>query len=72
MKIKEITIKGWRSFDYENGIILKDLKRINVIIGPNNSGKSNVGKYFFKIKQLIGKIKDTFRPEDYNLFSRIN
>jgi predicted ATPase len=53
MKIKDVKIKGWRSFDLDKGISLQDLRRINILIGPNNSGKSNVGKYFFWIKELL-------------------
>jgi len=53
MKIREIEIKGWRSYDDEKGIILKDLKRINILIGPNNSGKSNLGKYFLLLKNIL-------------------
>ncbi len=44
MKIKSITIKGWRSFNNDEGIELNNLKRFNLIIGPNNAGKSNVMK----------------------------
>ncbi|MDX2072642.1 MAG: ATP-binding protein [Haliscomenobacter sp.] len=53
MKIKDIKIKGWRSFDLDNGISLQGLRRMNILIGPNNSGKSNIGKYFFWIKELL-------------------
>ncbi len=73
MKIKEIEIKGWRSFDSENGIVLKDLKRINVLIGPNNSGKSNISKFFHKLKDLLKDNEQRhFRDGDYAIFSRMN
>ncbi len=52
MKIKSIKIKGWRSFNDEDGIELRDLKKFNLIIGPNNSGKSNVLRFFHTLKEL--------------------
>lgn len=45
IKIKEISIAGWKSYD-EEGICLSDLKEFNLIIGPNNTGKSNLLHYF--------------------------
>lgn len=53
MKIKKIELKGWRSFDYDEGIILDNLKQINIIIGVNNSGKSNLSKYFLMLKEQL-------------------
>ncbi|WP_170971665.1 ATP-dependent nuclease [Peribacillus simplex] len=52
MNIKEINIKGWRSYS-PRGIELNDLKKINLIIGPNNSGKTNIVRYFNSIKRLF-------------------
>lgn len=48
IKIKEISIVGWKSYD-ENGINLSGLKDFNLIIGPNNTGKSNLIQYFMWI-----------------------
>ncbi len=45
-RLKSISLKGWRSIDYE-GIKLKGLNRFNLIIGENNSGKTNLFRYFF-------------------------
>ncbi|MBX9985566.1 ATP-dependent nuclease [Priestia aryabhattai] len=47
LRLKEITIKGWRSFKDTHGISLKNLKNINIIVGTNNIGKSNIFKYFY-------------------------
>ncbi|TWT05863.1 ATP-dependent endonuclease [Planomicrobium sp. CPCC 101079] len=52
MKLREIEIKGWRSFS-QTGIRLSDLKKINLLIGPNNSGKTNILRYFNKLKKLF-------------------
>lgn len=51
MKIKDIEIKGWRSFDLD-GSSLKDLKKNNIFIGQNNAGKSNISKYFMRLKEI--------------------
>jgi AAA15 family ATPase/GTPase len=34
-------VANYRSFDNE-GFVLNDIKRVNVLIGKNNTGKSNV------------------------------
>ncbi|GAA0812893.1 hypothetical protein GCM10009111_07460 [Colwellia asteriadis] len=53
MIIDSISLKGWRSYDHE-GVTLENLKAINLIIGPNNSGKSNLAKYFVYLKNIVG------------------
>jgi len=56
MRIEKIVIKNWRSFD-DKGIVLDKLKKNNIFIGANNSGKSNVSKYFLFLKELGDLIK---------------
>ncbi|MFM5532230.1 ATP-dependent endonuclease [Aeromonas veronii] len=51
MKIDSIKLSGWRSYDLD-GVLLEGLKSINLIIGPNNSGKSNLSKYFNYLKSI--------------------
>ncbi|MGL6482855.1 ATP-dependent nuclease [Aeromonas caviae] len=51
MKIDSIKLSGWRSYDLD-GVFLDGLKSINLIIGPNNSGKSNLSKYFNYLKSI--------------------
>lgn len=51
MKIDSIKLCGWRSYDL-TGIHISGLKSINLIIGPNNSGKSNLSKYFNYLKSI--------------------
>jgi AAA15 family ATPase/GTPase len=41
MKLEGIKIQNYRSFD-EEGIELNDLGNVNIIVGKNNSGKSNI------------------------------
>ncbi|MBM6551832.1 ATP-dependent nuclease [Marinomonas ostreistagni] len=54
MKIDSIKLSGWRSYDL-NGVSIKNLKSINLIIGPNNSGKSNLAKYFNYLKSIASE-----------------
>ncbi|MEZ2584248.1 ATP-dependent endonuclease [Kluyvera intermedia] len=58
MRMRRIKISGWRSFD-EKGISLDKLKKNNIIIGPNNAGKSNVSKYFMSLKTVAKNAKRT-------------
>ncbi|QNK47571.1 AAA family ATPase [Brevibacterium sp. PAMC23299] len=53
MNIKSISIQGWRSYSSAEGVSLDSLKKINIIIGPNNSGKSNLFKYLFHIRSIV-------------------
>ncbi|WP_216830612.1 ATP-dependent nuclease [Alkalihalobacterium elongatum] len=68
MIIKQIKLKGWRSFDSEDGVIIDNLKRINLFIGPNNSGKSNLFKYLYYLKEkvLTNLTGDFFKYETYD------
>lgn len=54
MKIDSIKLCGWRSYD-SNGVHIEGLKSINLIIGPNNSGKSNLSKYFNYLKSIANE-----------------
>ncbi len=49
MKLKGISIKNYRSFGHE--VVLNDLGKINILIGPNNTGKSNILRFL----SLLGK-----------------
>jgi hypothetical protein len=53
MNIKSVSIQGWRSYSSTEGVSLDNLKKINIIIGPNNSGKSNFFKYLFHIRSIV-------------------
>ncbi|MCB9234446.1 MAG: AAA family ATPase [Bacteroidia bacterium] len=53
MKINKIRIKGWRSYDDTDGIKIDSLKNINLFIGPNNAGKSNLFWFFHELHNAI-------------------
>lgn len=42
--VKPFGIKNFRSFD-ENGILLENIKKLNIFIGKNNSGKSTLLRF---------------------------
>lgn len=50
MKLKTLGISNYRSFD-EEGVLLEDIQKINVLIGKNNCGKSN----FLRFIKSIGE-----------------
>src|SRR5687768_14914616 len=54
--IHSIGISNFRSFDGE-GVILDGLGKINVLIGKNNCGKSNVLRFLRRLTRL-----DDHRP----------
>lgn len=58
MKINKLHLKNWKSFD-DNGIIIDDFKKMNIIIGPNNSGKSNLFRYLYQVREIINNLVGT-------------
>jgi len=60
--INSLGIKNFRSFDGE-GIFLKDLNKINLLIGKNNCGKSNILKFI----KILTEIKDAHGTYPNNL-----
>lgn len=56
MKIKGFGIKNYRSFD-DDGIYLDNLEKINIIIGKNNCGKSNVLRFLQTLNSNIQDFK---------------
>jgi putative ATP-dependent endonuclease of the OLD family len=65
--LKRISIKNYRSFGRE--IVLDELEKINILIGPNNSGKSNILRFLNKLainKPLkSGSLEFGLTEEDY-------
>lgn len=74
MKINEIHLKGWRSYSDSEEVILKNLKQINIIIGPNNSGKSNIFKYLYYLRNQCVEHKEgdisKIKYDNYNNIQR--
>ena len=53
--IQGFGIKNFRSFN-EDGVTLDNLKKINVIIGKNNCGKSNVLRFLQTLNSNIQEL----------------
>lgn len=65
LKMKSFGIKNFRSFD-ENGIFLNEIKKINIFIGKNNSGKSTLlrfFKYFSQYSEDLSNFPHTIEEE---------
>lgn len=62
MLIKELTLKGWRSYSHTEGINLKNFSKLNLIVGPNNVGKSNLMKYISFLREIIPEGNEDFTP----------
>ncbi|AZS49641.1 ATP-binding protein [Entomomonas moraniae] len=72
MQLKGFGFAGYRSFGNELALIAP-LKKINFIIGQNNSGKSNIIKFLHEqtgtlIKNIDNEYKTTFRSELHDKF----
>lgn len=78
MKVRSIKLKNWRSYD-EVGVEVNELNNINIIIGINNSGKSNLFKYLYYLKKLISntlvydknKLIEDILKENYSLYNNL-
>ncbi|WP_282127025.1 ATP-dependent nuclease [Marinifilum flexuosum] len=57
MKLKGFGISNYRSFD-EEGIMLEGLKKINIIIGKNNCGKSNILRFLHTLNSNINDLRN--------------
>src|SRR4051812_41970130 len=65
MHLRELTIRGYRSFAHDPGITLKDLRSTNLILGPNDVGKSNVVRFLTDLRKFIQAMRETWkRPEN--------
>ena len=52
MKIINLGIANFRSFDSE-GILIENLNKLNIFIGKNNSGKSNILRFLYLLSRAI-------------------
>ncbi|MHA1235766.1 MAG: AAA family ATPase [Promethearchaeota archaeon] len=49
MQIKKLSVMNFKSFKELNF----NFKKINIILGPNNSGKSNLFRFLLLLKQTV-------------------
>ena len=53
-RLKEVTIRGYKSIDYENPVTLK-LGDVSILLGANGSGKSNIISFFRMLSFMMSK-----------------
>lgn len=70
-KLRGFGIKNFRSFD-EEGVFLENIEKINIFIGKNNSGKSNVLRFLNILSEFSknGMTLNTSTSEIENLHRR--
>src|SRR5258705_8674646 len=55
MQLQSVSLTGYRSARHGTPIIIDQLGRFNILIGPNNSGKSTVLRFLQVVASLVGK-----------------
>lgn len=67
MKIINLGIANFKSFDSE-GMLIEKLNKLNIFIGKNNSGKSNILKFLYLCSKAIQKENEI--TNRYSLLTR--
>jgi predicted ATP-dependent endonuclease of OLD family len=67
MEIINLGIANFKSFDSE-GILIENLSKLNIFIGKNNSGKSNILKFLYLCSKAIHK-ENEVRSNRYSLLT---
>lgn len=55
MRLRSITIEGYRSVAHGKPLVIDGLGQFNLFIGPNNSGKSTVCRFLQVVADLVAK-----------------
>lgn len=53
-KLKEVTIKGYKSISFDKPVTL-ELGNINILLGANGAGKSNIVSFFKMLSYMMSK-----------------
>jgi predicted ATPase len=53
MLLTGITLAGWRSFSPQHPAVARNLGMVNLLIGPNNVGKSNLGRFLVRVRDIL-------------------
>jgi hypothetical protein len=68
--IKGFTFRGYRSFPSDASVVLYPLRRVNLIAGQNNTGKSNILRViadtFSEEKRPVSKWARPLRDAEHN------
>lgn len=72
MIFKDIKISGWRSFSHEYPIKTPNLGHVNLLIGSNNVGKSNLGRFLVKLRDHLQNFRDADPWNESRLQNKID
>ena len=53
-KLREVTIKGYKSIAFDNPVTLK-LGDVSILLGANGAGKSNIVSFFRMLSYMMSK-----------------
>jgi hypothetical protein len=53
MLLKSVRLGGWRSFAPEYPAEATEFGMVNLLIGPNNVGKSNLGRFLVRLRDIL-------------------
>ncbi|HDR8127636.1 ATP-dependent nuclease [Bacillus thuringiensis] len=70
-KIKNINVKGFRSFSNDEAFVINDIRNFNLFIGKNNTGKSNITRLLKSIVHIIREARQISNETNYVLFQTI-
>jgi AAA15 family ATPase/GTPase len=62
LRLRSISLQNFRSF--KDTVKISDLKRVNVLVGPNKAGKSNVFEALSLLKSLANDDANSRRNLD--------
>lgn len=54
----DITVKNYRSFSDEHPLRINVQDGVIALVGPNNTGKSNVLKFFYELRSLFSELRN--------------
>jgi hypothetical protein len=57
MLLHEIKLSGYRSVAPTATVLLTSLGQVNLLIGPNNVGKSNIGRFLVRVRDLLSSYR---------------
>lgn len=58
MLLKSLKLSGWRSFSPEHPAEATNLGVVSLLIGPNNVGKSNLGRFLVRLRDILHNVRN--------------
>lgn len=75
MILRGIKISGWRSFAPDLALDINELAAMNLVVGPNNAGKSNIARFLLQLQRWCMDVSngiegDPSHPANSRLWER--